>query len=94
MHPLCYIYRGMPNTKYTEASRNNTATEQKMTGRLHTDRWRETETGRTAWRRNADYLRKQAASEEVGQSATLTGDSCTDLRRDGGEMRWIPHCSG
>lgn len=41
-----------------------------------TDRWR-----------NADYLRKQAASEEVEQPATLTGDSYTDLRRDGGEMR-------
>ena len=36
---------------------------------------------------NADYLRKQAASEEVGQPATLTGDSYTDLRRDGGRMR-------
>lgn len=29
----------------------------------------------------ADYLRKQAASEEVGRPATLTGDSYTDLRR-------------
>lgn len=34
-------------------------------------------------RREGVYLRKQAASEEVGQPANLTGDSCTDLRRDG-----------
>lgn len=34
--------------------------------------------------RDADYLKKQAASEEVGQPVTLTGDSYTDLRRDGG----------
>lgn len=34
-----------------------------------------------------DYLRKQAASEEVGQPVTLTGDSYTDLRRNTGEER-------
>lgn len=51
------------------------------------ERERERQGGRRGGR-NADYLRKQAASEEVGQPATLTGDSCTDLRRDGGKMRW------
>ena len=56
---------------------NNTAAEQRTTGRFDTDR-RE--------REGADYLRKQAASEEVGRPATLTGDSYTDLRRDGGKM--------
>jgi hypothetical protein len=35
-------------------------------------------------RRCEVYLRKQAASEEVEQPVTLTGDSYTDLRRDGG----------
>ena len=30
------------------------------------------------------YLRKQAASGEVVQAVTLTGDSYTVLRRDGG----------
>lgn len=35
-------------------------------------------------KRNAGYLRKQAAGEEVGRPVTLTGDSYTDLRRDGG----------
>lgn len=39
------------------------------------------------WRRTEDYLKKQAAGEEVGQPATLTGDSYRDLRRDAGKMR-------
>lgn len=34
-------------------------------------------------RRAADYLKKQAAGEEVGQLVTLTGDSYRDLRKDG-----------
>lgn len=38
-------------------------------------------------RRTADYLKKQAAGEEVGQLVTLTGDSYRDLRKDGGKMR-------
>lgn len=38
-------------------------------------------------RATGDYLRKQAASEEVGQPVTLTGDSYTDLRRNTGEER-------
>lgn len=32
----------------------------------------------------ADYLKKQAAGEEVGQLVTLTADSYIDLRRDEG----------
>lgn len=39
-------------------------------------------------RRCEIYLRKQAASEEVEQPVTLTGDSYTDLRRDGGREGW------
>lgn len=35
-------------------------------------------------RSSAGYLRKQAAGEEGGRPETLTGGSCTDLRRDGG----------
>jgi hypothetical protein len=31
------------------------------------------------------YLRKRAVSEEAEQPETLTGDSLTDLRRDGRE---------
>lgn len=38
-------------------------------------------------RRTADYLKKQAAGEEVEQLVTLTGDSYRDLRKDGGKMR-------
>lgn len=34
-------------------------------------------------RTTADYLKKQAAGEEVGQLVTLTGDSYRDLRKDG-----------
>lgn len=60
---------------------SNTAAEPTATSQPDTDRWR----GRMKRRwRDADYLKKQAASEEVGQPVTLTGDSYTDLRRDGG----------
>lgn len=38
-------------------------------------------------RRTADYLKKQAAGEEVGQLVTLTGGSYRDLRKDGGKVR-------
>lgn len=46
------------------------------------------EEGERYWRRCEVYLRKQAASEEVEQHVTLTGDSYTDLRRDGGREGW------
>lgn len=48
-----------------------------------------TGTNGCSWRKNrmkrttADYLKKQAAGEEVGQLVTLTGDSYRDLRKDG-----------
>ena len=38
-------------------------------------------------RRTADYLKKQAAGEEVGQLVTLSGDSYRDLRKNGRQMR-------
>lgn len=87
MFLLCYNQtRGILNTRYTIANKvgkltSNRAAERTATSLPDTDRWR----GRMKRRwRDADYLRKQAASEEVGQPVTLTGDSYTDLRRDGG----------
>ena len=89
---MCYNYRGQTRGQTANTLKQAERKREREQRTLQLSRGRQVDLTQTDGEREreiperTDYLRKQAASEEVGRPATLTGDSYTDLRRDGGKM--------